>query len=77
MLFEANKLPPMENVHNLPDNALVDMLAVYTDKYTKMINELNMECHEFYDCKLMVRYLQQEIEARRHPTDDNGPLLQP
>jgi len=66
----------MNEFHNLNDAALMDMLALYTSKYTQMILERDMKSQAFYDCKIIVQYLQREIEARKNPTDDNCLILQ-
>ncbi len=58
----------MENLHNLDDAALMDMLASYTVIYTQMIADRNMDSEEFYNCKLMVKLLQKEIEDRQNPS---------
>lgn len=66
----------MENLHSLTDSALVDLLAVYTEKYTQMIAEKNFDSPQFEECKILVKILQQEIASRKNPTDDNKPILQ-
>lgn len=54
----------MQNLHTLQYDALVDLLSSYTVKYTQMIANHQMNTEEFYNCKIMVKYLQEEIEAR-------------
>jgi hypothetical protein len=71
-----NPIFRMEHLHDLDYAALVDLLAVYTEKYTQMIADRNMTSPEFYECKIMVKRLQKEIEARVNPTDDNELFLE-
>jgi hypothetical protein len=66
----------MEQIHTLADNELIDMLSVYTFRYTQMIVQRDLQSTEFMECKRMVKFLQQEIEARKHPDPENVLILQ-
>ncbi len=65
----------MENLHKIDYATLVDLLADYTSKYTQMISERNMKSKEFYECKIILKVIQKEIEARENPKDNNSPFL--
>lgn len=60
----------IEDLHKKTEEELFDLLSNYTSKYTHMVLERNMSSQEFFDCKMIVRYLQSEIEARKHPEKD-------
>ena len=64
------------DLHNKTESELVDLLSAYTAKYTQMVLNRDLSSDEFYECKMMVRYLQSEIEARKHPDKDSGLYLQ-
>ena len=64
------------DLHKKTDAELMDMLSTYTAKYSKMVLERDLTSDEFFECKMMVRYLQSEIEARKHPDKDTGLYLQ-
>lgn len=55
----------IEDLHKKSEEELIDLLSSYTSKYTRMVLERDLSSQEFYDCKMIVRYLQGEIEARR------------
>ena len=62
-------------LHNKTEAELMDMLSNYTAKYSQMVLERDLYSKEFFECKMMVRYLQSEIEARKHPDKDTGLYL--
>jgi hypothetical protein len=64
------------DLHKKTEAELIDMLAIYTAKYAEMVLNRDLTSDEFYDCKMIVRYLQSEIEARKHPDKDSGLYLQ-
>ena len=54
----------MEPLQNIDLDVLVDMLANYTDNFSKMLSEGGTE-EEFQACKKQILDIQTEIEARR------------
>jgi hypothetical protein len=56
----------IEDLHKKSEEELIDLLSNYTSKYTQMVLARDLSSQEFYDCKMIVRYLQGEIEARRN-----------
>jgi len=63
------KNPIMKDIHNLETTVLVDMLAKYTEEYTKMLS--NKEYSEAFDaCKLAIYLLQGEINSRIARSDN-------
>ena len=61
----------MQNLSGLEKNVLVDMLAEYTAKYTRMLTEGSDDV-EYAKCRLMITALQQEIESRQKDFEDNA-----
>jgi hypothetical protein len=57
----------VDKIHTLSDDELVDMLSHYTSKYAQLFSERSMDSRDFKQSKLMVRYLQKEIESRKDP----------
>jgi hypothetical protein len=53
----------MENLSSMERDVLVDMLAEYTAKYTRMLTE-GTDKREYAKCKLTIEAIQKEIEAR-------------
>ena len=63
------KNPIMKDIHNLETTVLVDMLAKYTEEYTKMLSK--KEYSEAFDaCKLAIYLLQGEINSRIGRSDN-------
>lgn len=61
----------MESLSALDKNVLIDMLAEYTSKYTRMLTE-GSDDTEYARCKLMIAALQQEIETRQKDFESNS-----
>ena len=54
----------MEELNKLDNSQLIDLLAKHTSDYTKMISK-NMMADEYEKCKLIIKAIQTEIDARR------------
>ena len=66
----------MEDLHKIDYATLVDLLSEYTARYTQLISERNMTTKEFYECKIILKLIQKEIEVRENPKEDNSLFLQ-
>jgi hypothetical protein len=55
----------MEELNKLDNTQLIDLLAKHTADYTKMITE-NMLGDDYEKCKLIIKALQTEIDARKN-----------
>jgi len=55
----------MEELNKLDNSQLIDLLAKYTSDYTKMISK-NMMADEYEKCKLIIKAIQTEIDARKN-----------
>ena len=55
----------MGELNKLDNSQLIDLLAKYTADYTKMISK-NMMADEYEKCKLIIKAIQTEIEARKN-----------
>ena len=54
----------IQEIHTLETPALVDLLAVYTANYSRMLRE-GASDEEFAKCSLTIRYIQAEIDYRK------------
>ena len=62
----------MKEIHNLGTTELIDMLAKYTEDYTRML--ANNERNEAFDeCELAIYLLQGEINSRISNSDNVTP----
>jgi len=59
----------MKDIHNLETTVLVDMLARYTEEYTRKLSQ-NERNEAFDDCELMICLLQGEINSRIARSDN-------
>lgn len=64
----------MKELNQLTTSTLVDMLAHHTARYLAILSE-GGTIEEYEACKLIIRFLQKEIEARKndewqHPAID-------
>ncbi|HMJ45690.1 MAG TPA: hypothetical protein VK498_00075 [Ferruginibacter sp.] len=60
----------MEDLQKLETAALLDMLALYTEKYTQFLSDGSIH-EEHKDYPLIIKRLQSEIEARHRATQQN------
>ena len=63
----------MNDLHTSETTVLVDLLATYTEKYTRFLTEKRAS-DEFNECKQMIAILQEEIQSRHRKV--NSPRLQ-
>jgi hypothetical protein len=59
----------MKNLSSFDRDVLLDMLADYTAKYTRMLTE-GTDKKNYAKCKLTIEALQKEIEARNRQVGD-------
>lgn len=64
----------MEQFQNLNQSALVDKLAEYTTKYSKLKAEGGMK-EEFNHCVLTIRYLTAVIDSRKKAATQNDEVI--
>ena len=58
----------MQELHGLDNTQLIDLLAQYTSNYTKMFSD-NMMGDEYEKCKLTIKAIQTEIDARKNNSE--------
>ena len=63
----------MEDFTSLETNVLVDMLAIHTSDYTKMLTE-GASDERYHACKTIITLLQSEIQSRTNITVTNHNL---
>jgi hypothetical protein len=66
----------MKNLRGIEKSVLIDMLAEYTAKYTRMLAE-GSDDKEYATCRLMINALQQEIESRKQDFENNSTVSGP
>ena len=54
----------IKEIHTLKTSDLVDLLAVYTAKYSRMLREGTSD-EEFAICSLTIKSIQAEIDSRK------------
>lgn len=62
----------MQELRSLEMSAIIELLAVQTDKYSKMRSEGSSE-EDFAKCSLTIRAIQSEIESRRRRSANASP----
>ena len=55
----------MHELHSLDNSQLMDLLAMHTSEYTKMITDNNMG-DDYERCKLIIKAIQAEIDIRKN-----------
>ena len=55
----------MHELHSLDNSQLMDLLAMHTSEYTKMITG-NIMGDDYEKCKLTIKAIQTEIEIRKN-----------
>ena len=54
----------IQEIHTLETSSLVDLLAIYTANYSRMLREGTSD-EEFAKCSLAIRSIQAEIDSRK------------
>jgi hypothetical protein len=55
----------MRDLQELEDTMLIDMLAQYTQKFTKLFKNFTERDPDYKACKEMITHLTQELDRRR------------
>jgi hypothetical protein len=68
----------MRNLHELEDNVLIDLLAEYTERYTRLFRNFRQSQHhpEYQHCKNTIQYIILELDRRKKPIENKDASVQ-
>jgi hypothetical protein len=69
VVFQPGML--MKKIHKLSTEGLIDLLSVYTAKYTHLYVARDLQSRAFRYSRNMIKNLQREIKSRRKPGDSH------
>ena len=68
----------MRNLHELEDTVLIDLLAEYTERYTRLFRNFrqSQQHPEYQHCKNTIQYIILELDRRKKPVENKDASVQ-
>ena len=68
----------MRNLHESEDTVLIDLLAEYTERYTRLFRHFRQSQHhpEYQHCKYTIQYIILELDRRKKPIENKDASIQ-